>query len=152
LDLADTYHLAKDHRNEVLALREYLKLIIGPWWSTAIDADVAPERPTDEAEAERLRAVIKKAIGSGQRQFTIMADFDGIKYPYVFRVTNVTWPKHPLEDQTRWLKEVRGGTIPKAVMNIFDNMNKTAHEQKRTLLEECDIRFPRTNNNKRLEI
>jgi tetratricopeptide (TPR) repeat protein len=151
-DLADTHHLDGDHLNEVLALREYLKLIIGPWWSTPIDADVDPARPTDEPEAERLRALIKTAIGPGKKSWTLMADFDGIKYPYSFDVTNVTWPKHPLEDQARWLKEVRGGTIPKAVMDSFEQMNKVAHDTKRTLYEVSNETYARTDNNKPFEI
>jgi len=150
--LADTYRLAKDHRNEVLALREYLKLIIGPWWNTKIDDYVNPARPGDEAEADRIRALVKKAVGPGEVQFTILADFAGIRYAIIVYVTNVTWPKHPLEEQARWLKEVRGGTIPQDVMDRFDRMNKVAHDTNKTLIDVCNSNFILVNSSRKREI
>ena len=136
-NLADVYRLANDHRNEVLALREYLKLIIAPWWNTKVDEYVDPARPADLAEADRIRALIKKAIGSGDQSYTFNADYDGIKYATTVYVTNVTWPKHPLEDQARCLKETRGGTIPQGIMDEFGKYSKIAHDTNKPLLEVC---------------
>ncbi len=65
LALADTYHRAKDHRNEVLAQREYLRLIVGPWWNTKVDEYLDPARPTDEAEAERIGARSRRQPAMG---------------------------------------------------------------------------------------
>jgi tetratricopeptide (TPR) repeat protein len=140
-ELAETYRLAKDHRNEVLTLREYLKLIIGPWWSAKIDEYVSPARPPDLAEADRIRALIKMARGEGSRSFTLIPDFGGIKYGFEVYITNVAWPKHPLEDQARWLKEVRGGTISQDIMDVFTRLNKQAHDTNKTLIEVCKATF-----------
>jgi tetratricopeptide (TPR) repeat protein len=139
--LADTYRLAKDYRNEVLANREYLKLIVGPWWNTRIDEYVDTDRPADKAEADRIRALIKSALGIGSKQFTIASDFSGIRYPFIVYITNVAWPKHPLEDQARWLNETSGGTVPKDLMDLFGRLNKQAHDNNQRLVDVCDKTF-----------
>lgn len=138
MNLADTYHDAKDFRNEVLSNREYLRMIVGPRYGVKkIDDYVDSSRPTDEAEANRIRDFIANTTKSGMKRFTIPCDFSGIKYPFHVYVTNVAWPKHPLEDQARWLKEERGGTIPKDVMDSFEKLHKIAHENNVSFVELC---------------
>jgi tetratricopeptide (TPR) repeat protein len=150
--LAETYHLAKDHRNEVLAQREYLKLIIAQWWNTKVDDYVDPARPTDEAEADRNRALIKRALGSGSVALSISSDFAGLRRPVTIYITNVTPPKHPLEDQAKWLAEVRGGTIARALMDRIARMNDEAKQSNKSLVEVCNTVYPKVQDVAKLEI
>jgi len=151
-ELADTYRLMKDYRSEVLANREYLRLIIGPWWSAKVDEYLDASRPADQAEADRIRALIKTAIAPGMKRFTISADFGGIKYAFYIYITNVKWPKHPLEDQARWLKEVRGGTIPQDVMDTFGRLSKLAHDNNSSFVDVCISELGRARDGSGLEI
>lgn len=137
MNLADTYRDLKDYRNEVLANREYLRIVIGPWWGAKVDEFLDPKRPTDPAEADRIRELIKQATKDGMKRFTVPCDFDGIKYPFHVYITNVPPPKHPLEDQARWLKEERGGTIPAEVMDAFARLQKIAQENKVSFVDLC---------------
>ena len=151
-ELADTYRLMKDYRSEVLANREYLRLIIGPWWNAQVEEYLDAARPADQAEADRIRALIKTAIAPGMKRFTISADFGGIKYAFFIYITNVKWPKHPLEDQARWLKEVRGGTIPQGVMDTFGRLSKLAHDNNKSLVDVCVSELGLARDAKSLEI
>jgi tetratricopeptide (TPR) repeat protein len=137
MELANVYRETRDFRNEVLANREYLRIIIGPRYGAKIDEDIRPSRPADEAEANRIRELIKTATATGMKRFTVPCDFDGIKYPFFVYVTNVPYPKHPLEDQARWLREERGGIIPQEVMDSFQRLQKIAHENKVSFVELC---------------
>ncbi|HVA51057.1 MAG TPA: DUF2610 domain-containing protein [Pirellulales bacterium] len=135
--LADLWRELNDHRQDVLANREYLKLIVGPRYGAKIDDDPASDRPGDKAEADRLRALIENATASGMKRFTVPCDFDGIKQPFYFYITNVPPPTHPLEEQARWLKEERGGTIPKEVMDSFAKLQTIAHENNVSFVDLC---------------
>jgi tetratricopeptide (TPR) repeat protein len=137
MHLADTYHEIKDFRNEVLANREYLKTLIGPRYGAKIGEYTDPSRPTDKAEADRIRQFIKTSTAGGMKRFTVPCDIGGVKYPFHVYVTNVPWPKHPLEDQARWLREERGGTIPKEVMDSFKRLQNIAHENKVSFVDLC---------------
>lgn len=137
MHLADTYREMKDFHNEVLANREYLRIIIGPWYGARIDECVDPSRPSDEQEANRIRELIKKATAGGMKRFTVPCDFNGVKYPFHVYIVNSPWPKHPLEDQARWLLEERGGVIPAEVMDSFAKLHKIAHENKVSFVDLC---------------
>ena len=136
MHLADTYRQTRDFRNEVLANREFLKLVVGPLHGAKIEDCIDSSRPTDEAEANRIRELIKK-YAKGMTRFTVPCDFNGIKYPFHVFVTNITWPKHPLEDQERWLREVRGGTLSREVMDAFHRLHKAAHENNVSFVDLC---------------
>ena len=96
---------------------------------------VGPSRPLDEPEAIRLREVVKSS--PGVRRFIVQSNFNGLSYPFNVYITNVPWPKDPLEDQARWLKEERGGTIPEDTRALFRNLQKRAHENNLSFLELC---------------
>jgi len=70
------------------------------------------------------------ATKQGTIRFTISADFAGIKSDFNFYVRE--WPaEYPflgIDDQVRWLKEARGGTIPDAIADKFRKLHKTARE------------------------
>jgi tetratricopeptide (TPR) repeat protein len=135
--LAETYALAKDFRNEVLTNRDYLKIIIGPRYGAQTAGFLDSSRPTDETEAKRIRELITQATASGMKRFTVPCDFDGIKYPFWVYVTNVPWPNHPLANQARWLREERGGIIPQSVMDTFARLQKVAHENNISYVDLC---------------
>ncbi|HEV3263389.1 MAG TPA: DUF2610 domain-containing protein [Gemmataceae bacterium] len=152
--LADIYRQTGDFRNEVLANREYLKMIVRPWYGAKIEEYIDPSRPADEAEAIRIRELIKQATSTGMQHFTIPCDFSGIKYPFYVYVTNVPWPKHPLEDQARWLKEEKRGTIPEETMKEFGRLHKIAHENDVSFVDLCVYALgrARAEEGKQLEI
>ncbi len=137
--LAETYHEAGDFRNEVLANREYLKIIIGPRYGARIAEYVDPARPADRAEADRIRKLIDQATATGMKLFTVPCDFDGITYPTGIYVTNVPWPTNPLEGQARWLWEERRGKIPQNVMDSFLRVQRIAHENNVSFVELCEL-------------
>ena len=135
--LAETYREAGDFRNEVLANREFLKIVIGPRYGAKIEDYIDPSRPVNEAEANRIRELIKEATATGMKRFTVPCDLDGIKFPFYLYVTNVPWPKHPLEGQARWLREERGGTVPQDVLDSFRGLQKIAHENNVSFVDLC---------------
>ena len=135
--LAQTCREAGDFRNEVLADREYLKIVIGPRHGVKIEDYTDPSRPADEAEANRIRELIERVTANGMKRFIFPCDFGGVQYPFHVYVTNVPWPKHPLEGQARWLREERGGTIPQGVMDTFRRLQKIAHENDVSFVDLC---------------
>lgn len=137
MNLADAYRDMKDYKNEVLANREYLRIVIGPWWGAKVDEFLDPQRPTDLVEADKIRELITRATKAGIKRFTVPCDFSGIKYPFYIYVTDVPPPKHPLADQARWLKEERGGTIPQEVMDSFARLQKIAQENNVSFVDLC---------------
>jgi serine/threonine protein kinase/tetratricopeptide (TPR) repeat protein len=135
MHLAELYQQKGDVRNEVLAWREYLKVWLGPMQGMKIDRYVDPKNPADEAEAVRLRAFA--ATSPGFKRIAIPAVFNGLKYPFYVYITEVPWPKDPLEDQARWLEEERGGTIPGDVRESFRRLHALAHERKVSFQDLC---------------
>jgi eukaryotic-like serine/threonine-protein kinase len=136
LNLAEAYRQAGDYRHEVLANREYLKRIAGPRHGAKIEGYIDDSRPVDEAEAQRIRDLIQTTT-TGMKRFAVPCDFNGLKYSFYVYVSNVPWPKHPLEDQARWLKEDRGGTIPKDVMDSFARLQKIARDNDVSFKDLC---------------
>jgi tetratricopeptide (TPR) repeat protein len=135
-DLADIYRQLKDSRNEVLCLREQLRVWYEPMTPVQGKQFLAPGRPEDAAEAAKIRAEIERRAG-GMKGFTIPCDFNGIKYPFHIYVTDLKYPKHPLEDQARWLLEERGGRVPPEVMDAFGWLHKMAYEDNVSLQDLC---------------
>jgi tetratricopeptide (TPR) repeat protein len=124
--LAECYEKTGESQSEAKAWREYLSIWSGPMHGMQIADYVDPSRPLDMSETVRLRDYGKSTPGI--RRFTIPCIFSGLRYPFHVYVTNVPWPKDPLEDQARWLLEERGGTIPEDVRELFRKTHKTAHE------------------------
>jgi serine/threonine protein kinase len=134
--LADIYRERKDSRNEVLCLRELLRYHYEPLTSMPAKKFLAPGRPDDAAEADTIRDEMKRLSG-GMKRFTVPCDFNGVKYPFNIYVTDVKWPKHPIEDQARWLLEVRGGVVPAEVMDAFARLHKIAYENNVSFGDLC---------------
>ena len=72
---------------------------------------------------------------SGMTRFTIPADFSGKEYP--FHVYLLTGPRgyQELQDQLRWVEEVRGGTIPKKIRESFLKLNQIAAQNNVDFME-----------------
>jgi tetratricopeptide (TPR) repeat protein len=135
LHLGELYQRLGDIPAEVRARQEFLRVWGKPILGMKAQGYIDPDPPPSEAEAQRLRALMAKL--PGMKRFTIPCDFNGLKYPFHVYVTDVPWPKDPLEDQARWLEEVRGGTIPKEVRESFRKLHKIAHDNKVSFQDLC---------------
>jgi tetratricopeptide (TPR) repeat protein/tRNA A-37 threonylcarbamoyl transferase component Bud32 len=125
----------KDVRSELLAWREYMKTWLGPYEGMKIDEYVRPGAPMTPEEAVRVRAFVAKAPGS--KRFTVPCDFNGTKYPFHIYVTNYVEPHDIIADQTRWLRDVRGGTMPTEVIDSFKRLYKIAKENNVSFIDLC---------------
>lgn len=134
--LADLYRDRGDHPKEVRSLREQLRLWYEPYTKAKGEQFLKSGRGEDKTEADAIREEIERTPDSMKR-FTVPVDFDGIKYPFHVYVTEVKWPKHPIEDQARWLKEIRGGIIPPEVMDSFTKLHKIAHDNNVSFVDLC---------------
>ncbi len=135
LNMAACYEKLGDYQNEVLAWRGHLKVWGGPLQGMKIAPYADPKRPIDKAEAESIRKFAKSS--PGMKRFTVPCDFAGVKYPFQIYITEVPWPKDPLEDQARWLLVERGGTIPEEVRDSFRRLHKIAHENNVSFQDLC---------------
>jgi tetratricopeptide (TPR) repeat protein len=135
-DLADLYRDKGDSRNEVVQLRGMVRVYYDPMTPVRGKQFLQAGRPENAAEAKAIRDEIAARVG-GMKRFTVPCDFNGVKYPFHVYVTDLKWPRHPLGDQARWLKEVRGGTVPKEVMDSFERLHKIAHENNVSLQDLC---------------
>ncbi len=135
--LAESYRELGDFKQEVLAAREYLRIIIGPRYGAKLEPYLDPAQEANEEEANRIREFIEASTKSGMKRFTVPCDFAGRKYPFHVYVTNVPYPNHPLENQARWLREERGGVIPEEVMDSFARLQKIAHENNVSFVDLC---------------
>jgi tetratricopeptide (TPR) repeat protein len=104
-----------------------------------IDDYISNARPLDAEEAVRVRGFV--ATEPAMRRFPIDADFDGLKYSFYIYITNIPWPKDPLEDQARWLEEERGGTIRQKDRENFRMLQSRAHANNDSFVELCDKAF-----------
>ena len=133
--LAECYEKTGDFRGEAQAWREYLKIWSGPMNGMKVDYYVDSARPSDEPEAARLRQFAKSTPET--QYFYYNYDLGGVNYPLTVRITNVPWPKDPLEDQARCLQETNGGTIPTDIRESFRRLHKYAYENNVSFIEHC---------------
>jgi tetratricopeptide (TPR) repeat protein len=130
----------KDVRGELLAWREYMKTWLGPYSGMKIAEYVRPDAPMTEKEAIRVRTFVAKEPARMQR-FTVPCDFNGIKYPFHIYVSNYVEPHDIIADQARWLSDVRGGTVPKEVLDSFKRLYKIAKENNVSFMDLCVYAF-----------
>jgi hypothetical protein len=134
-NLAELYQRVGDIANEVRARQQYLKVWGGPILGMKTETYIDPDPPPSAAEVGRLRTFM--AHLPGMKRFTIPAVFNGLKYKFHIYISNVPWPKDPLEDQARWLEEERGGTIPEDIRESFRKLHKKAHETNQSYIDLC---------------
>ncbi len=71
------------------------------------------------------------------KKFTIPCDFSGQKVPFELYIGEPDNDLHPLHYQRNWLSQQRYGTIPKAVMDAFERLQKIAAENNQSFEELC---------------
>jgi hypothetical protein len=78
---------------------------------------------------------------SGMKRFTIPCDFAGTEYP--FHVYVLTGPRGyaELQDQFRWVKEIRGGEVPARVRDSFLRLKQIAVENNVDFMDLCVYAF-----------
>jgi tetratricopeptide (TPR) repeat protein/tRNA A-37 threonylcarbamoyl transferase component Bud32 len=135
LHLAELYERVGEVENEARARQHYLRVWGGPILGMKTMDYIDPDPAPSAAEAQRLRVFMAKL--PGMKRFTVPAEFGGLKYPLHVYISEVPWPKDPLEDQARWLEEERGGTIPEEVRESFRKLHKIAHENNVSFQDLC---------------
>jgi hypothetical protein len=104
-----------------------------------IDLDHYPELPqrgvvppkAPAADAPFFRRFEPNAIRTGVRRFTIQTDFSGVSYPFYVYVYSGKNGYAELMDQVRWVKEIRGGTVPDETLTRFKQIRDNALKIKR---------------------
>jgi tetratricopeptide (TPR) repeat protein len=133
--LARLYRKLGNERREFEAIRNYLKET-EPYVRErdhssllAMTSDFTPQN------LNKLREAFDKySSGGGMKRFTIPTDFSGIKYPFHVYVTD-SWQF--LEDQFTWVEKVRGGKVPKEVVDSFRRLYKIAKDNKVSFMDLC---------------
>ncbi|MFM9068593.1 MAG: DUF2610 domain-containing protein, partial [Planctomycetota bacterium] len=76
-----------------------------------------------------------KKSDSGMKRFTVPIDFAGKKYPFFVYV--MTGPRGfaEVQDQFRWVEEIRGGKVPQEVRDSFRRLNEIAKENNVDFME-----------------
>jgi len=140
LKLADLYQQTGDVANEVEARQAWIRL-----WGThqySIDPggllQLDPTRTRASADEVRRLRELTDEKKYGIKKLRISADLGGITQPITVYVTNVPWPKDPLEDQAHWLEQERGGKIPEDVREFFRKLHKIAHDQNVSFIDLVD--------------
>lgn len=87
--------------------------------------------------AKFMKDVPPEAKDEGMKRFTIPTDFNGVKFP--FHVYIISGPNglQQLLNQFRWVKEIRGGTVPEEVVTSFTKLWNIAQENKVSWVELC---------------
>jgi hypothetical protein len=62
------------------------------------------------------------------KTLTVQVNYSGLTIPTTVYLTNVPWPKDPLEDQERFLQEEKSATIPASVRQSVRNLQKLAYQ------------------------
>jgi hypothetical protein len=93
----------------------------------------------DDSDREFFQSFAKGAAPgkSGMKRFTFPADFAGKKYPFHVYVLSGPRGYAELQDQFRWLNEMRGGEVPVEVRDSFERLNKIAVESHVDFQEQC---------------
>ena len=91
------------------------------------------------ADSEFFKSFAKGADKkkSGMKRFTIPCDFSGKKFPFYVYVLAGPRGYAELQDQFRWVKEVRGGDVPAEVRASFLRLNQIAVENNVDFMELC---------------
>jgi hypothetical protein len=71
------------------------------------------------------------------KRFTVPCDFGGKKHPFHVYIGEPHPKKHPLQNQSWWLSNERGGTIPQDVMDSFEKLFKIAQENNVSFEDLC---------------
>lgn len=71
------------------------------------------------------------------RKFTINCDFGGQMAPFAIFIGTPKEGNHPLEHQSKWLTDNRGGTIPPEIMDAITKLQDLAKKNNVPLEDLC---------------
>ena len=72
------------------------------------------------------------------KKFSIPCQFDsGNVAPFDFFVGNPTDGKHPIEFQSKWLNEIKGGHVPKDIMDSIKKIKDLADRNNVSFEDLC---------------
>lgn len=71
------------------------------------------------------------------KKFTANCDFGGQKAPVTLYVGNPAIGTHPLNFQSRWLSQNRGGTIPPEIMDSFAKLAEISEKNRVPFEDLC---------------
>lgn len=72
------------------------------------------------------------------KKFTATCDFGGQKAPVTFYVGNPSaGSPHPLNFQSKWLSQTKGGVIPSQIMESFAKLAQIAEKNRVSFEELC---------------
>ena len=98
-----------------------------------------------ESDREFFEMFVPDTKKGGIKRFTIPTDFSGTRYPFHVYVFTGSRGYAELQDQFRWVKEIRGGEIPTDVADSFSRLNKIAVENNVDFQELCVYALATTN-------
>jgi hypothetical protein len=84
------------------------------------------------------------------KKFTTNCDFGGQKAPVHFYVGNPSLGTHPLNFQSRWLANNRGGNIPNEIMESFQRIADIAVKNRLPFEDLCAYVIDELNSNNSL--
>ena len=133
--LARLYRKDGDQRHEFEALRNHLKETdpyVHERDHSTLLAETADFTPQN---LSRLRDEFAKFVNEGgMKRFTIPTDFGGVKCPFNVYVAD-SWEF--LEDQFTWVEKVRGGKVPREVVDSFRRLYTIAKDNKVSYQDLC---------------
>ena len=101
-----------------------------------------PEGATDKERDFFQRFTTKSPRSSWVSRFTIPCEFVTEIYPFHVYVLNGPRGFAELQDQFRWLKEIRGGDVPPEVRDAFLRLNEIASEEDVEFQDVALLLFP----------
>ena len=85
------------------------------------------------------------------KKFTANCSFGGRTAPVTLYVGNPSKGTHPLNFQSKWLSEVKGGTIPSNIMDSFAKLVEISQKNKVSFEELCTYVIEELKANSTLE-
>jgi|GEM_PF-3280298 len=112
---------------EIMVSQEWLKICGTPMHSidSSVYLSINPESAT-EWEIQKLREVTSKQYKT--YMVTIAYIINGRKLLAKIPVTEVMWPKEPIEDQIHTFEEDTGGKVIGKFQDIYHKLQKAAHD------------------------
>ena len=75
------------------------------------------------------------------KKITISCDFQTGKSPVDFFVCKPADGCHPIQYQSKWLSEAKGGQVPHEILDAITKLQKISKEQKIPLEDLCEYAF-----------
>lgn len=85
------------------------------------------------------------------KKFTANCSFGGKTAPVTLYVGNPSKGTHPLNFQSKWLSDVKGGTIPSNIMDSFEKLVEISQKNKVSFEDLCSYVIEELKANSTLE-